>query len=142
MAEQNKKDDLILKVHPGAYWEYYGLVALLVLGAFFVSFKYLIIAVISFGIVEFFRRAETIHISNENIVREFRFLTTGRTIVDYSKIQDITINQGIIDRIIGIGNLKINTAGSPGIEIIFSGVKNPRKIEELIRQKMSAVVKR
>ena len=55
---------------------------------------------------------------------------------DFDKIQDMSVEQGIIDRVLGIGKLKINTAGSPNSEIVFSGIKNPEEIEDLIRKKL------
>ena len=54
----------------------------------------------------------------------------------YNKLQDVHFTQGLIERMLGIGKIHLNTAGTHMMEIVFKGVKNPIKIKRLIESNM------
>ena len=49
-----------------------------------------------------------------------------------SKITDTNIRQNIIQRLLRTGSVYINTAGGPGMEVIFLGVNDPFLVQEII----------
>jgi len=77
-------------------------------------------------------------------------LTTERVIVSegifsekfrsttYDKITDLRLNQSVFDKVLNIGTIGIDTAGTDAIEIKFIGVKNPSYIQNKISEMQSA----
>lgn len=73
-------------------------------------------------------------------------ITTGRTVlregllakrtneVRHSDTRNIQVNQGFLQRIFGVGNIGVSSAGQSGVEIEVSGVPSPQKIADLIRR--------
>ena len=49
------------------------------------------------------------------------------------KIQDIRINIGILQRIMGCGTIVITTAGTAGVECVWEGIREPKKIQKILR---------
>ena len=127
------------KPHPLAYFFYYlgGIaITLLSLLQFNFGFRGVFLGFLIFVITEFIRRSETFSLTDKGLAREFRFVSTATTFAEYSKIQDVSVEQSFFDRIFDIGNVSINTAGSPGPEILFRGVKNPQKVANLIKERL------
>lgn len=57
--------------------------------------------------------------------------------INFKNITDLTIHQNIIERMFGIWNLGIQTAGMSGrAEITFMGIKDPKIPEKIIRKLM------
>jgi uncharacterized membrane protein YdbT with pleckstrin-like domain len=52
--------------------------------------------------------------------------------IPYGKIQDIKLKKSFVERVLGIGNIYIDTAGENGIEMILQGIYNPDKSYKLI----------
>jgi len=126
-----------IKPHPLAYFFYYFIGALVVIVSILSSLWFnIIIGVAIIIIVEIFRRAYTYSIYETGVEKQFKFIIVTKTFIDYSKIQDLSVERNMIDRIFGIGKIMINTAGSPGTEINFTGVQNPEEIEKMIREKL------
>ncbi len=56
--------------------------------------------------------------------------------LDYSKIQEIEIEETILQRVLGVGDLKIiPTAGTEANSIRLQGVSSPRGLKDLIRER-------
>ena len=49
-------------------------------------------------------------------------------------IRSINMNQGILERIFGLGTVQIGSAGTGGIEVEFKGIKNPILVRDRIRR--------
>jgi uncharacterized membrane protein YdbT with pleckstrin-like domain len=84
---------------------------------------------------ELIRRANTFYITDKRVIREFTFLSRKISSTTYDKIQDIHMTQGITERIIGIGTIHINTAGTTFIGLIFKGISNPISVKRMIEEK-------
>lgn len=56
--------------------------------------------------------------------------------IPYGKIQDIKLKKSFVERILGIGNIYIDTAGENGIEMILRGISNPDKSYKMILEMM------
>jgi hypothetical protein len=50
-------------------------------------------------------------------------------------LRNVNLRQGIVERMLGIGTLEFSSAGGSGIEVSWSGVRDPadlkRRIESL-----------
>jgi len=53
-----------------------------------------------------------------------------------SRVQDVNYSQGFIDRLLGKGEVRIETAGTGGTDVVMHEVPNPRRITNLIREKI------
>jgi DNA-binding XRE family transcriptional regulator/membrane protein YdbS with pleckstrin-like domain len=71
--------------------------------------------------------------------------TRDRTTIPFSRVQNITISQGILDRVFGLFTVKIETAGASGVgaqggthraEGLIPALKDPSKIEALINKQI------
>ena len=56
----------------------------------------------------------------------------------YNKITDLRLNQTMFDKVLNIGTIGIDTAGTDAIEIRFIGVRNPVYIQNKISEMQSA----
>ncbi|HPC18618.1 MAG TPA: PH domain-containing protein [Kiritimatiellia bacterium] len=59
--------------------------------------------------------------------------------VGIKDIRSINVNQGILERIFGVGTVEIASAGTAGVEVKFVGVSNPVHIRDLIRQQKDEI---
>jgi uncharacterized membrane protein YdbT with pleckstrin-like domain len=86
--------------------------------------------------IELMRKADRFALYEDGIAREYKLFSTKRTFAEYDSVQDIEITQSLMERILKIGTLHINTAGSHGQEIIFRGVRHCHEVEAAIRYRM------
>ncbi len=80
------------------------------------------------------RLATTYEITNRGVNKRWKFLSKKISSADFNDITDLHLTQNIIDRILQIGTLYINTAGSEHVEIIFKGISDPEKIKKIIQK--------
>lgn len=89
------------------------------------------------GITELIRNAETFSILEKGVVKQYKLLASSEIFVEYEKIQDISHEQSVVGLIFNYGTIKINTSGSSDLELVFPGIKHVKKIDLLIREKMT-----
>ena len=126
-----------LKQHPLHYFLYYtaGLF-IVVVSILASSWLNVLVGLLIMVFIDLIRRAHTYRIYDTGVERQFKFIMISKTFTDYSRIQDLSVERSLIDRIFGLGKVKINTAGSPGIEVSFVGIQNPEEIEEMVRGRL------
>jgi len=88
-----------------------------------------IIVIIS---AEILRGANRYYITTTRIMHEYSLFSRKRSSATYRHIQDLHATQGILERLIGIGTLHINTAGTHLTEITFKGVPKPFYVKRMI----------
>lgn len=133
-------EKIIKKFHPHPFsflGFYLGGIILMIL-SFFFSWPFFAIGFLALILGEVVRRAETFYIFENGVARGYKLLSTSREFAEYEKIQNLEVNQSFIDNILGIGNIKVDTAGGDGAEVKFYGIGNPYAIEKIIRGKMAA----
>ena len=52
--------------------------------------------------------------------------------VEVVDIRNVEMRQSVLDRLFGIGNVGISSAGTGGIEVVFAGVANPAALRDLV----------
>ena len=155
-------EKLIKKLHPSRwyFWQFYFVGILLIMISFFlpafnpileVALENMQIpqisgwlnalpSILGLGailIVELLRIIHVYHISDKRVIEEFCFLSRRVTSCYHNQVQNINSVQGIIERLVGIGNLEFHTAGwgqSNRPEINFRGVKGPMEIKTLVTE--------
>lgn len=53
--------------------------------------------------------------------------------VQHDDVRNIQVDQDVIDRLLGVGTLKISSSGQDDLEIVIEGIEHPAKIAETIR---------
>ena len=101
-------EKVIRRFHPSpwSYWAWY-LLAI---------FCVLLILPLPLGVIiiiwkELERRATTYMITNKRIIKEVGLLGKATSSTIYQRVTDIRSSQSFIQRLLGIGNIYINTAG-------------------------------
>ncbi|MBP7510007.1 MAG: PH domain-containing protein [Prolixibacteraceae bacterium] len=54
--------------------------------------------------------------------------------VSIKDIRSVNLQQGILERLFGLGSINIGSAGTAGIEVSFKGVINPTMVKEKIQE--------
>jgi len=60
------------------------------------------------------------------------WLSRRRVETTYGKITDTTVEQGLLGRMLGFGQIRINTAGSNDVPILFEGVREPEAVKAIL----------
>ena len=123
--------------HPLSYLCEYALSVLIFCLGFIYNYWYPLLGVAMLVISELLRRGMTFTVGEKGVEKSFNFISTGQTFIEYLKIQDLKVSQGVIERIFGLGTIYVNSAGSPEAEILFQGIKDPYAVEKLIRDRMT-----
>jgi uncharacterized membrane protein YdbT with pleckstrin-like domain len=77
------------------------------------------------------RRTVTLRFHDDHLTLEAGFFSRTRRTVDMAKIQDVTVQQSFGQRLMGVGDLMLESAGESGA----MGIKNldsPREIADII----------
>lgn len=140
IPEEMHKGEKILKEITPSPWAYFWLYLLgLIISITIIGIIFGIPIII---ITELIRRGNKFYITDKRVIHEYTFLSRKISSALYDKIQDLHFTQGLIERIVGIGTIHINTAGTTFIEIKFNGVQNPVSIKRIIEERMMKKHKR
>jgi len=142
------QEQIVKKMHPhftGFLKFYFITVLFIAFGIFFIKFFpeiiigviVIIIGIFIFLMGEIARRAETFYVLDNGVAREYKMLSTSRKFAEYSKIQNMEVNQSFTQTMFHVGNIKFDTAGTDLIEVSFNGVKDPYGIEKIVREKIT-----
>jgi uncharacterized membrane protein YdbT with pleckstrin-like domain len=77
------------------------------------------------------RRLVSLRLHDDHLTLEAGFLSRSRRTVDMAKIQDVTVRQTFGQRLIGTGDLIIETAGESG-RINMANIDQPRVVADAI----------
>ncbi len=72
-------------------------------------------------------------LKNENVLQVKGYLAKSKITIPYSSISNIVVKRGVIGRILGFGDLIVNSF-SGGNKINFQGIKHPETILSIIEQ--------
>jgi len=109
---------------------------------FFKIFGYLFLLIsflffiISLGVPWYLKKSNQFALTNKRFLAKRGWFNINLTTIPYSKITNITVNQTFWEKsFFNCGKISIDTAGSPGPEIILEKIENPffikTKIDEL-----------
>lgn len=129
----SEKENIIITSKPSrlGYLSHYFIAILMVITALSIPFALsIIIFLIIIGIVEIKVRFVSYVFTNNRVIVYKNFLSRNFIDTNYSNIKNTYIKQGIIDLIIGIGNVSISTAGTGGIEQHIKNVKDYENIQK------------
>ena len=78
-------------------------------------------------------KSTKVSVTNNDILVERGLLRKNRKELAIDKIRTVEVDQGFIDRIFGVGKIKVFTAGDLA-EIEVKGLPDPNRIRELVKQ--------
>src|SRR2546428_2322875 len=97
---------------------------------------FLILFIVMWALAEYKRASSRSEITDFRIVRKDGILRRNETIVPYRQLERVVLHQGILDRLLGIGTLVIDT-GDDTVRI--SSVRDPQKVEQAIMSRMQTL---
>ncbi|MBI2079638.1 PH domain-containing protein [Candidatus Micrarchaeota archaeon] len=105
------------------------------IATFFLSVIWIITILISI-IVELRTRAVTINLEEKGISVKQGILNTKQVFINYSNIANINIHRSLFERMVGVGSLEIDTAGTSGAEVLIHSIDNKylQKVIELAKK--------
>lgn len=85
-------------------------------------------------------RTRTLTVDADHLTIEAGILSRMRRTIDLAKVQDVTVTQSLGDRILGIGDLTVETAGQQSVEPMRR-IDRPRTVADLIIQRSRELVR-
>lgn len=79
-------------------------------------------------------RMMSLIVDTDHLTLESGMLSRTRRTVDMSKVQDVTAKQSFGERMLGLGDLTVETAGERSA-IVVEGIDSPRQVADLILQR-------
>lgn len=79
-------------------------------------------------------RFQTIVVTNERTIYQRGILSTRSSEVQHDDVRNMQVNQSVFQRMIGVGDISISSAGQSDMEIQVRGFKNPHEVIEIIRR--------
>lgn len=79
-------------------------------------------------------RLQTLTVEGDHLTVETGLLSRSRRTVDLAKVQDVTARQSLGQRILGTGNLTLETAGERS-QMVMEGVDDPRGVADHILER-------
>jgi uncharacterized membrane protein YdbT with pleckstrin-like domain len=129
-------------IHPSmkTVWAAYVVASLLVLGGMWAYFKYeqdgpvwvpalLLVCLVPPIRLHLSRRMVTMRFHDDHLTLETGFLSRTRRTVDMAKIQDVTVKQTLGQRMLGVGDIVLESAGESG-RMSISNLDSPRAIAD------------
>jgi uncharacterized membrane protein YdbT with pleckstrin-like domain len=131
-------------IHPSmkTVWAAYGIAIVVVLAGIWAYFEYepnwpvwvpaiLLILLVPAARMHLRRRMITLRLHDDHLTLETGFMSRTRRTVDMAKIQDVTVRQTLGQRLLGVGDLMLESAGESGAMGI-ANVDSPREIADQI----------
>jgi len=110
---------------------YFGLVNSHALGMYS-GLVILLAGLASIGVWKVKTLTESLEITNKRSIARYGLLSKATSEVLHDNIRNIQITQTFVERICGVGEIGISSAGQDGLEIDMKNLRNPDKIREMI----------
>jgi uncharacterized membrane protein YdbT with pleckstrin-like domain len=145
-SKEISRQEVILKFYPSWFHESKLILSALVLAVIAVlilaynllgsadAFAWILgLLALALFIMAFMRHYTTAYtITGSGVSKKRGIFSTYLENIPYNKIQDIRLSQSFLGRILNVGNIYLDTAGTPGIEMVLRGVPGPQKIYNLL----------
>ena len=76
----------------------------------------------------------TLTITNKRIIFRKGILSKYTNEVYHSDVRNVQLSQGVFQRMLGVGNVGVSTAGQGDMEIYAAGIPDPQKVKTIIDQ--------
>ena len=80
-------------------------------------------------------KSTTLTVTSERTILRKGILSRNTTEVRHDDVRNLQVHQSFVERMLGVGDLAISSAGQDDLEIDIDGVRNPEQIASLIRER-------
>lgn len=80
-------------------------------------------------------KSTTLTVTSERTILRKGILSRRTTEVRHDDVRNLQVNQTFLERMLGVGDLAISSAGQDDLEIDIDGVRNPEQIASYIRDR-------
>ena len=85
------------------------------------------------------RRLQTTYtVTSERLTIELGLMTRELRQTRLERVQNVSLRQSLLDRVLGVGTVDFDTAGGASYEFSFSGVAEPRRIVRTVDRALRA----
>ncbi len=84
------------------------------------------------GIWWLFTKASMLTVTNKRTVQRRGLISKHTTEVVHRDVRNIQVSQSVFQRLFGVGNIGISSAGQSEVEIQFNGLREPEGVKALI----------
>jgi uncharacterized membrane protein YdbT with pleckstrin-like domain len=85
-----------------------------------------------FALIALDRYGTHYSIARDRIQARNGIISKNERSVRLENIRDLWLDQGVIQRLLGVGSIGFSTAGQGGSEVVFKGILKPRVLKERI----------
>src|SRR5580658_3915374 len=135
-------EDRTLRPSMKTVWAAYALAIVIILAGIWAYFEYepdwpawvpaiLLVILLPPVRMHLRRRMITLRLHDDHLTLETGFLSRTRRTVDMAKVQDVTVRQTLGQRMMGVGDLMLETAGESG-RMALENLDHPREIADII----------
>ncbi len=135
-------DGVIIRPSMKTVWMAYALAVIVIIAAAWVYFQYLddkprwlllipLIVLIPPIKAHLQRRLLSLRFQDDHLTLETGFFSRTRRTLDTAKIQDVTVRQTFGQRLLGVGDLMLESAGESG-RMAIANLDRPREIADAI----------
>jgi membrane protein YdbS with pleckstrin-like domain len=75
----------------------------------------------------------TYYLTTERIIKEYRFFSLLREEIPLERIRGVQERKGIIEKFVGLGNIRVASGGSAALEIVIRDIEEATAFAEQIR---------
>ena len=68
-------------------------------------------------------------------------LSRDRSEIDIVDIRDLSVHQTLWQRMLGTGDVELSSAGRPGAEVVFKGIKRPQEVIDLVHDRKLEILR-
>jgi len=80
------------------------------------------------------KRCRKYTVTNKRVITEIGVIAKHKDEIDMQDIRSVHTRQGVLERLLGYGDVLIGTAGTAEIEIKIDSVTNPKTLAKLIKE--------
>jgi len=124
---------------PAAHWPAYLAALAVAVGSFWISWGLVVLAVFVVLVLEISRRSESLVFYDDGVARVFQLVSRNKSFLEYDDIQEFTVTQSLVERMLNLGTIHMQTAGENAADISFDGIRNPDAIEQLMHDCLGSV---
>jgi len=87
---------------------------------------------ITLGLYVFWWAAKQLIVTDRRVVWREGVITKKERSVPLSRVQDVSVKRSLIGRLLGYGDVRVESAGGPATEIVAPGIEDPEGVKEAI----------
>jgi uncharacterized membrane protein YdbT with pleckstrin-like domain len=72
-------------------------------------------------------------VTSERVIQRNGLISRRTSQAEITDIRNVQVNQGILQRVFGVGGVGVSTAAQAGLEVEFKGIRSPQVVADAIR---------